>query len=1000
MLLTRSRLEPQPEEGLFESLQVWMDQFIRWADTAGLHLVYHSCVENSGFWLALPDLMWAVCNRGFGRTAHRQPMTAFFLTYARLTAFFVLLDSQVLSDAVSDSAGMDPGRIPELFSSGYLTGLHCVTRRDEPRILNNRDVQGTWLRPDAVSELVQRFQTMPGGSLQALTKLVEVQIKLMERHPRLVDLPGAVCQAASDIIWETERRIHFPGQPQQVIDNLKQRLSQGHAFFTLVTGALSPAVEKLVNHLTTEGASGQILSLTDIYQCALRGDHQMAADVLSSHLQKHPNLPASVAPGAIAWEWRFDMFEKLIMSSQMQLRVWAVGHMCTDLVMFWRRYGDLQDDLSAFLSYFAEYLKRTKLVEYILGPTCHPEITLESGNIVGFLLVTKFYQKEQTDLLWQTVTTSQDRRVADALIRMAANISHLYEHDQLLYLCEKLQTLPIELFGSTSIRHLCEQIFKNLTTKCSGERMLLNHVPYELCLRLLRQSSVYSAQSQVAHPEIQTFATQKLRELHHHGPDSEGRRRLYLNCIEDIAERSPTTLGSLSGLLISIRHAIPTELKVLTTEHSFARLLIDELEHAISVSRSTSGLLVLAGPSNAPRRDFIYHLIYHEPDSLTDALGRRLWDMIVGPSAISQDDRAAGWYVLNDAAGQAGFNNPYVSTCLSDHFPSLPSDCFSTGALRFLKEGIILRANNNDIALDNQDQVRQSSIEELWRMILTTSDMKVAESAIDVLVKDIYIDSRAILDYPHHRARQVHLGLVNRCLQQLGEAAQVITSSDEDSMGGDDEPMVIVATEAQLEHQERVFLRSLAVLQRFLQTHQSKIHFAAADLRPLMPPSPTTVVGDSAELKFQSFDGDKQTDVRPLKIGRKNTAASLLASLREVTGFENYRIYYKGQVFVPNETEVCRSLEELNIHDGIILVRREADGTLPSSRTRPGTSPLEIEILSHFAELWGYLSMEERFAREVGQFPRNGRYLERTNCGICFHRSTGSLLSCLQTATS
>lgn len=899
-------------------------------------------------------------------------MTAFYLTFARLAAFFVLVDTQVLADAVSDSDAMDTGRVPELFSSSYLSALHALTRRDEPRILNSRAFPGPWLLPDGISNLVQRFQTMRGGSLQALTDLVEVQIKMMEKFPRLVDLPGAACQVASDIVWETERRLHFPGQPQQVTDNLNQRLSQGHQFFILVTQALHLAVEKLVNHLTTEGASGQILSLTDIYQCALRSDHEKAAEILSDHRQKHPDLPASLAPGAIAWEWRFNMFEKLIMSSQMQLRVWAVGHMCTDLVMFWRRFGDVQDDSGAFLAYFAEYLKRTKLVEYILGPTCHPEITLESGNVVGFLLVTKFYQREQTDLLWQTITSSQDRRVADALTRMIANIAHLYDHDQLLYLCEKLQTLPVESFGTGPIRVFCEQVLKHLMTKGSGERILLNHVPYELCLRLLRQSSVYSAQSQVAYPDIQAFATQKLRELHHHGPDLEGRRRLYLNCIEDIAERSPTTLGSLSGLFISIRHAVPTELQVLTSEHSFARLLVDELDHAISVSRSTSGLLVLAGPSNAPRRDFIYNLIYYEPESLTDGLGRRLWDMMVGSAAISQDDRSAGWSVLNDAARQAGFGNLFVSTCLSDHFSSLPSDCFCAGALRFLKEGIISRVNGHDIALDNEEHVRRSGIEELWRMILTTPDLKAAEAAIDVLVRDIYIDSRVVLDYPHHRARQVHLGLVNRCLGQLNEAARVIMPSGEDSTGGDDESMVIVAaeaTEAQLAHQECVFLRSLAVLQRFLQAHQSKAHFAAADLRLLMLPSPTTVVGESAELKFQSFDGDKQTDVQPLNIGRENTAASLLASLREVTGFENYRIYYKGRTFVPRETEICKSLSDLQIHDGLILVKREEDGTLPSSRMRPGATPLEIEILSHFSELWGYLSMEEKFAQEVSLMP-------------------------------
>ncbi|PKS12676.1 hypothetical protein jhhlp_000884 [Lomentospora prolificans] len=959
----------QLEESLFESLQSWADLFIRWAETAGYQIAYHSCLENAGLWQSFPDLVWAACNRALGRTATpRQAISSFYLTFARLTGFFVTLDCQTLASAAGELGGLDSGQIPETFSYAFLTSLHGLTRRDEPRILNGPDSQTGWLRPDLISELVQGFQTMPGGSIQTLTRLVESQIRLMERFPRLVDQPAAVCQVVSDLVWESNRRLHFAGQPQQVLEQCKQRLFQGHKFYHIVSKSLSDTIHKLVNHLTTDGASGQIISLTDIYHCALHGDHKMATEMLAAHHRSYPNLPTHLAPGAIAWEWRFNMFGKLIMSGQMQLRVWAVGHMCSDLVMFWRRCGDGQEDLALFLAYFAEYLMRTKLVEYILGPTCHPEITIESGNVVGFLLVTKFYQKEQTDLLWQTITSSQDRRVADALTRMAANITHLCDQEHLLYFCEKLELLPIESFNMASIRHFCEQVFKQLMSKTQGERQLLNFLPYELCLRLLRESSVCSAQSQVAYPEIQAFATQKLRELHHHGPDSEGRKRLYLTCIEDIAAKSPTTLGSLCGLFISIRHALGLELQVLTAEHNLSSLLVDELEHAISLCNQTEGLYVLTGASNSPRRDFIYSLICYEPDSLTAELGKRLWDMMVGPDSASAEDRASGWHILNDAAAQAGFDTSFMSSCLSVHFPTLPADCFSEGALRFLKDEIVPRLNSSMISLDNTESVKQSGIEELWRMILTAPDQAVSDAAIDVLVKDIYIGSRAILDYPHYRARQVHLGLVNRCLDQLSEAAKKLTLFNESSTGGEDESMVIVASDEQVLEQERMFIRSLAVLRQFLQAHQSKAHFATADLRPLMPPSPTTVVGESAELKFQSFDGDKQTDVRPLNIGKRNTAASLLASLREATGFENYRIYYKGQVFVPNENEVCRSLEDLRIHDGLILVKREEDGVSPSSRMRPGVSPLEIAILSHFGELWGYLSLEEKFAQEIYQF--------------------------------
>jgi ubiquitin carboxyl-terminal hydrolase 34 len=253
-------------------------------------------------------------------------------------------------------------------------------------------------------------------------------------------------------------------------------------------------------------------------------------------------------------------------------------------------------------------------------------------------------------------------------------------------------------------------------------------------------------------------------------------------------------------------------------------------------------------------------------------------------------------------------------------------------------------------------------------MILTAPRDTIEQQAIHTLVNDVYVDSRSILSFPHYRARKVHLAVVNRCLKQLSSAAAKLKAFSDGTMSGDDEPMIIVASEQQEHEQELLFIRSLAVLRELHRLHQVKAHFAAPDLRSLILDSPKDIEGDSAELKYQSFDGDTQTEVMPLNIGKRNTAASLLASLRDATGFTNYRIYYRGRPFVPQESEICKSLEDLQIHNGIILVKRESDVVSSPTRVRPGASPVETEILGHFDELWGYLSMEEKLAKEIYSF--------------------------------
>ena len=909
-----------------------------------------------------------------------------YMAYAGVTAFWVATDITTL-DNLASSVFNDDRRAPDLVSPSLLCPLHALIRRDDSRHLLGQgiDAEHDWARNDDATELVDRFQTSYGGSIQSLTKLVTAQIALTPRFPKLADSIVYPCHMVSDILRETYRQhASNNGQPQLIVEQARQRLRLGHAFYNLVSPALLNAIEKHVTQLTNDGAVGQIHALTDIYQFSLEGDHRLAQETLRQHRQEYPKLPHRYTAEAVAWEWRFNMLGKLITSSQMQLRVAAVTGMCSDLVGFWKRFQDVipEDRHNPLLNYFAEYLMRTRLVEYILGPGCHPEITVEAANIVGFLLVTKFYQPEHSDLLWQTITTSQDPRVVDAVIRMTVQISNLHDIESTLYLCGKVHSLPIASF-SAAIRGLCDSLFKNYIQKCQNELSVPSFLPYNLCLRLLRESSVCGPQIQVAYPEIQNWAMLKFRDLLAHGPDMDGRRELYLSCIRDIASKSPTTLGSIWALSMAVRSHLPMELHTLTHDHDLTRLLVDELEHAIAAGREARVPAVLATTTNAPRREFFLGILMYESQTITPELGTRLWDMLVGRDAACDEDRLSGWGIVNNAVKKVGLNNnPMLSACFTRHLPNLPSDCFCEGALEFIKEGILPRVNDmNDIILDDTESMAKSGIEQLWRIILTATDQVIADTSIQILVSGIYIDSKSIMAYPHHRARQVHLALVNRCLRQLDEAAKRLksfsdgtVSGSDGTMSGDDEPMVIVATDGQIKDQERVFVRSLTVLRQFLQAHQLKARFAAPDLRSLMPRSPNLVEGESAELKYQSFDGSTHTEVKPLNISNRSTAASLLASLREVTGFENYRIYYKGQAFIPNENDICKSLKDLRIENGLILVKRETEGVAPSPRIKPGASPLEIEILSHFDELWGYLSMEDRLANEVRTARSRGQH--------------------------
>jgi len=896
----------------------------------------------------------------------RQDIFAFYRSFAQLTAFFVEFDLRVMRNpALSDEACSQ-----KLASPPYVHALGMLIRREEVTLHTShlRNGDEDWSYIAEIPPLLEAFQNcspLQGGSLAELRQLGLAELRLVSQFPKPVtDSLGSICLVAGGILKYVFRRAQYPGQ--QDTEPTRRAIGRMYPFFTTMSAMLSDMFDKHLNQLSSEGTGNLIEGLTEIYQTCLATTGVVPLEIINQHLQAHPLIAGnSHMPEAMAYYWKFTHFVRLIRSGQMQLRVMAVSTMCVDLVALYRKnsepFGD--DATAALLQYIAEFLLKTGLVNYILGPTCHPEITLESSNIIGFLVVSNTYSRAHTDTLWQTVTSTQDPRVSDALIRMMGRISNLYSQDSLMYFLLKLNTVPVEVFSSTT-REFCDLVLKQVLSRFP-DSLLTDPAPFDLCIRLIRQSSGFGPQSPVAYPDIQQFAIQKFDSVLNHGPDQEGRWKIYHDCLNDIAEHSSSTLGSLWVLKMATRFYHGRDLHELASAHDLTRLLIDELAAAVPAARAAGFPAVISGAQNAPRKELLMSLIFQEPMSITTDLGTKLWDLLVGPKAACQEDRDVAWQILTIAMKRSQGGNPFTSTCFAEYLPALDPKLFCLGALDFVRESVIPLVNDAaSIVLDDDDNPRHSGIEMLWRMALTAPTGTVEQRAIQTLVHDVYIDSRSIQSFSHYRARKVHLALVARCLDQLSSAASRLKSFADGTANSDDDSMVLVATDQQIHEQELLFVRSLAVLREFHHLHQQRPEFSAPDMRSLILDSPKDVEGESAELKYQSFDGDSQTVVMPLNIGKRNTAASLLASLREATGFESYRIYYRGRPFVPQESDICKSLEDLQIHNGIILVKKEPEAPA-SPRVPQGASPVEVEILRHFDELWEYLSMDQELAREV-----------------------------------
>lgn len=887
--------------------------------------------------------------------AVRQEALGFYRQFARLAAFFIELDSRALKEGNLT----DPSWAPELVSIYSTTALGLITRRDElfPRgenaIGSALDDWGCDMDVADVLDTFQGFHKNQGGTLAYIKQLANVETSLLGRFPKLTEhlaqLSGPVC----NIMILNTRRAQNKGH--QDTAQIKGNMIRGYAFFKTVSAALANIIDKHVNHLSLDSAQSLIPALCDTYQhCLSQGGLAELVEIKAAHARNNPLIPQVMRPEVIALHWKFVLLRELIISSQMQLRVMAVANMCTDLVSIWRRYGDnTETHCRPIIVYFSNFLLETGLVTYILGPNCHPEITLESHNIVGFLGISGTYTKDHTDAVWQTITSSQNPRVLDALIRMMNKVSHLLNYDAVLYLSEKVLSLPVESFGPT-MREFWDTINKQMRSRpgVGPPPLGTNVASYEVCARLLRHASVPGKQFPVAHPELQEIAMQRLTELVGPASPEKFRQHIYQDCLEDIASKTPYTAGSLWILSLLLRFAMNRDLRPLTIQHDLPRLLVDELEAAIPVMRAAGCAAVLSGAANLPRLELLSAIIHREPASISKHLGQRLWNLMVGPGAASQEDREVAWHVLNLASkvDKDGIMNPFVGLCFSDCFPTLPNQYFCSGALEFVHAQLKPQLRKGSLILDQDVTLSCMGIDQLWRLLLTAPVGTIERDAISILVKDIYLDSDCILAFSQHRALKVHLSLLDRCLDLLSSAATALKEVPDDSTNGDSHP-----TEGR-QDKELIFVRALSALREFYQLYHTRPHFSQAfDMRQLTCEPPVEVLGDSAELKYQCFDGDTQTESQALQIGRRNTLGALLAAVREATGFRDYRIYYRGCPFVPQQTDIGKTLEDCRLHDGNLLIKRVVDSP---ETLQDGTLSVEGKILAHFKNLWGCLCLK------------------------------------------
>jgi ubiquitin carboxyl-terminal hydrolase 34 len=207
-----------------------------------------------------------------------------------------------------------------------------------------------------------------------------------------------------------------------------------------------------------------------------------------------------------------------------------------------------------------------------------------------------------------------------------------------------------------------------------------------------------------------------------------------------------------------------------------------------------------------------------------------------------------------------------------------------------------------------------------------------------------------------------HLALVDKCLNQLVRAAGKLKAFSDGTSSGEDEPMVIVASEAEVGAEELCFSRSLMFLRGFIQGIRNRPEYVPGTPQEYAPPS--TNRGDLMAVRYQLSEPDVGKPVlRVLQIGELETCLTLKHRLAQAAGLANFKTIVAGRT-LDLEEAASRPIRDTDIRRHPILVVKRPGPPRWDACEAP--SAVEDEILKHFDDLYDLLGLEERYASQVG----------------------------------
>lgn len=657
-----------------------------------------------------------------------------------------------------------------------------------------------------------------------------------------------------------------------------------------------------------------------------------------------------VLPTLISNSWKFDVLRKYIVKGRMELRVMSITFMDEQLVSIYQHYAssDMTDkylpDKHPVLRHLADVLIRGKVVDYIISVDSHPQLISRSGNIAGFLVVTERWADSQADAIWNTVANSPDPRVITATITMLHNILNLMNTTDLLYLCMKIQELPIASLTPDILRFLEEVTKKLLSQPASDDWSSRGDAarPWNVCVRLLQDTAPRNGATK--HDlDIHVGASKQLHSLTPSIPEAD-RQSILLRCMEHIIARSEAATGSVKVICMLGSSA---DIPFFQQNEELVRQVLEEISLFVE-AEAKSGSHRHHLPALQHRLELLGFLACRAGQLIPESLYKDLSDHIVGPQALSNHARDAAWTQLLQAI-KTSANNDFCRQLILAYVPKMEPQYYTPGLYEFVANyNFPLTRKTFQLEDGEQELLQIPGGDILWSLALTSPPGTIEEyAARELAVRYVQVAQYEGVTVPE--VEFAHWELVERCIKELRIALSAMREMPDDC-----------------EQSSKLrFCRILLFQKQLLQLVRQRPEFNRGRRADSKVEAMDIELASAHAVAIRYQFGD---DRRTIAISPDRTWADLYRLLCRATDCVKVNIFTGGQrLDVAQHSN--QSIADAKINDQLLVQAVQRDEKAHAvSAPAAGFSEFEISLVKHFDEMYGWMDANDASSQLLFEF--------------------------------